>query len=284
MPLRGLCQRYGERLRVRSERIKLRSITSTDAQPMTVQSSRSDSREVRRARNPRPARVAGCTSCAAAQASTQHVRRSRHVAAVRELPAGDELDRMEPFYPLHALVCDDCFLVQLEEYVTPEHIFTEYAYFSSYSTVWVAHAKAYCEMITDAARPRRRQPRRRARQQRRLSAAALPAARRSRRSASSRPPTWRRRPSPRASRRSSNSSASRLARRSSPPTAEQADLIIGNNVLAQVPDLNDFVAGMAILLKPRRRHHARVPASGAADRRRTSSTRSTTSISRTSRC
>src|SRR4029079_9184637 len=61
---------------------------------------------------------------------------------------GDQLDAMEPYFPLHALVCSQCFLVQLKEYVSPEHIFTEYAYFSSYSTSWVAHAKRYCEAIT----------------------------------------------------------------------------------------------------------------------------------------
>ena len=58
-----------------------------------------------------------------------------------------QLDASEAFYPLHALVCDNCFLVQLKEYVKPEHIFTEYAYFSSYSTSWVDHARRYCEMI-----------------------------------------------------------------------------------------------------------------------------------------
>src|ERR1700756_5633214 len=63
--------------------------------------------------------------------------------------SADQLDAMEPFYPLHVLVCGDCFLVQLREYVSAEHIFTEYAYFSSYSTSWVAHAKAYCGMIKD---------------------------------------------------------------------------------------------------------------------------------------
>ena len=54
----------------------------------------------------------------------------------------DQLDELEPYYPLHALVCDACFLVQLQEYVSPAHIFTEYAYFSSYSTTWVEHAGA----------------------------------------------------------------------------------------------------------------------------------------------
>src|ERR1700756_2675927 len=57
-----------------------------------------------------------------------------------------QLDRMEPYYPLHAVICGECFLVQLNEYVKPEHIFTEYAYFSSYSTSWVEHARCYCQM------------------------------------------------------------------------------------------------------------------------------------------
>src|SRR5262245_51154960 len=61
----------------------------------------------------------------------------------------DRLDAMEPYYPLHVLVCESCFLVQLKEYVSPEHIFSDYAYLSSYSTSWVAHAKSYCEMIKD---------------------------------------------------------------------------------------------------------------------------------------
>ncbi len=59
----------------------------------------------------------------------------------------DQLDQMEPYYPLHVLVCEGCFLVQLKEYVKPEHIFTEYGYFSSYSTSWVDHAFQYCKMI-----------------------------------------------------------------------------------------------------------------------------------------
>ena len=54
----------------------------------------------------------------------------------------EQLNQMEPFYPLHAFVCEGCFLVQLEEYVSPAEIFTEYAYFSSYSDSWVEHAAA----------------------------------------------------------------------------------------------------------------------------------------------
>ena len=54
---------------------------------------------------------------------------------------------MEPFYPLHAYVCGQCFLVQLQAFVTPSEIFTDYAYFSSYSTSWVEHARRYTEMM-----------------------------------------------------------------------------------------------------------------------------------------
>ena len=61
----------------------------------------------------------------------------------------DQLDQMEPYFPLHVLVCGECFLVQLQEYVSPEHVFSEYAYFSSYSTSWVEHARKYCNMITE---------------------------------------------------------------------------------------------------------------------------------------
>ena len=59
----------------------------------------------------------------------------------------DQIDQMEPYFPLHVLVCNNCFLVQLREYVKPESIFSEYDYFSSYSTSWVEHARRYCEMI-----------------------------------------------------------------------------------------------------------------------------------------
>src|SRR5580692_8437102 len=51
----------------------------------------------------------------------------------------EQLNQMEAFYPLHVRVCDQCFLVQLQQYVSPEHIFSEYAYFSSYSDSWVQH-------------------------------------------------------------------------------------------------------------------------------------------------
>ena len=56
---------------------------------------------------------------------------------------------MEPFYPLPVRVCDACFLVQLDEYVRPDEIFTDYAYFSSYSTSWLEHARRYTDMIAE---------------------------------------------------------------------------------------------------------------------------------------
>lgn len=59
-----------------------------------------------------------------------------------------KLQAKENFYPLQTFVCEQCFLVQLEEYESPEAIFTDYAYFSSYSDTWLQHARTYVEMIT----------------------------------------------------------------------------------------------------------------------------------------
>src|SRR6185312_15264055 len=61
----------------------------------------------------------------------------------------DQIDQMEPFYPLHVWVCGKCFLVQLDEYVDKEDIFTEYAYFSSYSTSWLEHVERYTDQMID---------------------------------------------------------------------------------------------------------------------------------------
>lgn len=152
---------------------------------------------------------------------------------------------MEPFYPLRALVCDRCFLVQLEEFETPQHIFGDYAYFSSYSTTWLDHASRYVESTTE-------------RfgldesshvveiasndgyllqyfHERQIPVLGIePAA-----------------------------NVAKVALQKGIPTlveffgvetarslAEEskADLLLGNNVLAHVPDLNDFVGGMKALL------------------------------------
>jgi SAM-dependent methyltransferase len=63
------------------------------------------------------------------------------------LPA-DALDARESFYPLHVRICAQCLLVQLPAYVAGEDIFSDYLYFSSYSDSWVAHAKRYAEEMT----------------------------------------------------------------------------------------------------------------------------------------
>lgn len=60
----------------------------------------------------------------------------------------DQLHQMEPFYPLYVYVCEECFLVQLEEFESPDHIFGNYAYFSSYSSTWLQHAQAYVDTAT----------------------------------------------------------------------------------------------------------------------------------------
>lgn len=159
---------------------------------------------------------------------------------------GCQLDQMEPYYPLHALVCDDCFLVQLKAYVSVEHIFSEYAYFSSYSTSWVAHAQAYAQMITkrlglgsnnlvvelasnDGYLLQHFGP---------LGVPVLgvePAANIAAVAIGKGIPTR------------VEFFGARLAR-TLVDEVGQADLIVGNNVLAQVPDLNDFVTGMRRLL------------------------------------
>jgi SAM-dependent methyltransferase len=162
--------------------------------------------------------------------------------------AADQLDRMEPFYPLRALVCDQCWLVQLEEFETPEQIFApDYAYYSSYSTSWLEHARRYAEMATErfglgpdstvvelasndgyllqyfheagipvlGVEPAEG-----------VAQAAIVKG------------------IPTVVRFFGVEAARELARTS------RADLLIGNNVLAHVPDLNDFVAGMKLLLAP----------------------------------
>ena len=189
---------------------------------------------------------AGCRLC---QAPLRHTFVDLGMSPLCEsfLPA-DQLDAMEPFYPLHVLLCEQCFLVQLREYVKPEHIFTEYAYFSSYSTSWVAHAKTYSEMIT---------------QRLGLGARSLAVELASndgyllQHFAPLGVPVLGIEPAANVAKVAESKGVEtrvdffgvRLARQLV-AEGRSADLIIGNNVLAQVPDLNDFVAGIAVLLKP----------------------------------
>ena len=158
----------------------------------------------------------------------------------------EQLGRMEPFYPLHARVCGHCYLVQLEEFVAPDEIFTEYAYFSSYSDSWVAHAQRYCEMM---------------RERFGLGAGSRVVEIASNdgyllqhflamgigvlgiEPAANVAEAARARGIPSRVEFFGRESAQRLRADLGP-----ADVLLGNNVLAHVPDLNDFVAGMKVLL------------------------------------
>ena len=158
----------------------------------------------------------------------------------------DELDRGEIFYPLHVYVCERCFLVQLPEVATAESIFRDYAYFSSYSDSWLEHARRYADAVADrfdldggsrvievasndgyllqffqergidvlGIEPA-------------LNVAAFA----------------RERGIPTVSEFLGNDLGVRLAQEHGP-----ADLVVGNNVLAHVPDLHDFVSGLRALL------------------------------------
>jgi SAM-dependent methyltransferase len=163
------------------------------------------------------------------------------------LPA-DHLDRMEPFYPLHVWVCQECLLVQLNQYVEAEEIFTEYAYFSSFSTSWLKHVSDYTDMVVD-----------------RLGLGPEsfvvelasndgyllqyfvakgipclgiePAANVAKDAEARGVPT-------------DVAFFDEAKGRAMAAEGKQADLVLGNNVLAQVPDLNTFVAGIRHVLKP----------------------------------
>jgi SAM-dependent methyltransferase len=161
----------------------------------------------------------------------------------------DQLNAMEPFYPLHVRVCDRCFLVQLEQYVSREEIFTEYAYFSSFSDSWLNHARRYTEKMIEELRltPDSHIVEIASNDgyllqyfvERGIPVLGIePAANVAKAAVERGVPTL--------VEFFGQESARRLA-----ASGQQADLLIGNNVLAQVHDINDFVAGMKIALAPR---------------------------------
>jgi hypothetical protein len=160
----------------------------------------------------------------------------------------DQLEAMEPFYPLHAWVCSECFLVQIGDYVSAAHIFDEYAYFSSFSTSWLRHAETYVETMTD----------RLALDgdsfvielasndgyllqyfvEREIPCLGIEPAKNVAQVAIDRGiPT-------------DVSFFGSERARSLADDGILADLVCGANVLAQVPDLNDFVGGIPLILKP----------------------------------
>jgi len=161
--------------------------------------------------------------------------------------SADQLNQMEPFYPLHVLVCDRCFLVQLQEYVRPECIFSEYAYFSSYSDSWLAHANAYTQKMTE-------------RFGLDLNSLVVELASNDgyllQYFMANGIPALGIEPAANVAQVAIQKGVPTLVKFFNEDVARQlaaenkyADLLLGNNVLAQVPDLNGFVAGMKILLK-----------------------------------
>lgn len=163
--------------------------------------------------------------------------------------AAEQLDRMEPFYPLDVRVCERCLLVQLREYVVAADIFSEYAYFSSYSDSWLAHARKYVAAMTDRF--------------------GLGASHQVVEVASNDGyllqyfvergiPALGIEPAANIARVAAAKGIRTLVKFFGRDTATElvqqgtrADLLLGNNVLAHVPDLNGFVAGLKLLLADR---------------------------------
>ncbi|WP_018702950.1 class I SAM-dependent methyltransferase [Anaeromusa acidaminophila] len=158
----------------------------------------------------------------------------------------EELVNGETFYPLKTYVCSECFLVQLEEFASPEAIFSDYAYFSSYSESWLAHAKEYTQMM------QRRFSLKRESQIVEIasndgyllqyfkndgfSVLGIEPAQNVAKEAIAKGID------------SHVGFFGRALARKLKAKGKQADVLLGNNVLAHVPDINDFVAGMEILL------------------------------------
>jgi SAM-dependent methyltransferase len=158
----------------------------------------------------------------------------------------DELDRMEPFYPLHVRICAECLLVQLPEYVAPERIFREYAYFSSYSDSWVEHARRYADAMVDALG---------------LGPGSLVVELASndgyllQHFVARGVPVLGIEPAENVARAGRARGVPAITEFFGVELAEalaaegrRADLLAANNVVAHVPDINDFVGGMAVLL------------------------------------
>lgn len=163
-------------------------------------------------------------------------------------PAPSDLNHGETYYPLHVYVCENCWLVQLEEYETPEHIFGDYPYFSSFSDSWLEHCERYCEDM-------------KARFGLGKQSFVVEVASNDgyllqyfvKRDV----PVLGIEPAGNVAKVAVEKGVPTLVRFFGAELAKElagdgrcADLVVGNNVLAQVPDLNDFVEGLKIIMKP----------------------------------
>jgi SAM-dependent methyltransferase len=160
----------------------------------------------------------------------------------------EALNKMEPFFPLHVTVCGTCWLVQLDEYVAPEHIFTEYAYFSSYADSWVEHMHRYADLISDRLGLGR---------QSFVVEVASNDGYLLQHFVKKQIPVLGIEPAANVAQVAIDKGIpTRVAffgealARELAAEGKQADLICGANVLAQVPRPNDFVRGLKLLLKP----------------------------------
>jgi C-methyltransferase C-terminal domain/Putative zinc binding domain/Methyltransferase domain len=159
----------------------------------------------------------------------------------------EALGRPEIFYPLHAYVCSECFLVQLEEFESPQNIFSEYAYFSSFSETWLQHAQTYArEMIKRFHLGPKSQVIEAASNdgyllqffhQENIPVLGIePAANIAGAAIGRGIPTI--------VKFFGEETAKELVQQ-----GHQADLLVANNVLAHVPNLNDFIQGLRVILK-----------------------------------
>lgn len=163
-------------------------------------------------------------------------------------PSLSDLNRGEVYYPLHVYVCEKCWLVQLEEYESPESIFTDYAYFSSYSDSWLKHCEKYCiEMKARFGLDEKSFVAEVASNDGYLLQYFVHES----------VPVLGIEPAVNVAKAAVEKGVPTLVRFFGTKVAKElvaggqlADLVIGNNVLAQVPDLNDFVEGLKVLLKP----------------------------------
>lgn len=163
-------------------------------------------------------------------------------------PSAADFQKGEIYYPLHVYMCEKCFLVQLEEYEKAENIFSDYPYFSSYSDSWLKHSERYCSRMKERFGLNR-------------NSFVVEVASNDgyllqyfvRRQV----PVLGIEPAANVAKVAEEKGVPTLVRFFGTQVAKQvaaerggADLVLGNNVLAQVPDLNDFVEGLKILIKP----------------------------------
>ena len=159
-----------------------------------------------------------------------------------------DMHKMEAFYPLHAYVCNNCHLVQLEEFESPDHIFSDYSYFSSFSESWLAHAKKYTDYMTERFGINKDWH---------VVELASNDGYLLKNFVENGVPVTGVEPAGNVAKVAVEAGIPSVVKFFGQNTAKElleegrgADLLLGNNVLAHVPDLNDFVGGMKILLKP----------------------------------